>query len=81
MSCLNCEDVSNGDQSPEECHGGERPKQTEVSPPGRIRIQHPKKTWPEKAADGRTLVTVGPHIKGGGSSPRQLRKICADLRE
>ena len=48
MSCLNCEDVSNGDQSPEECHGGERPKQTEVSPPGRIKVQHPKKTWLKK---------------------------------
>ena len=55
MSCLNCEEVSNSDQSPEECHGGERPKQIEVSPPGTIRSQHPKKTWPEKAADGKTL--------------------------
>ena len=67
MSCLNCEDVSNGDQSPEECHGGERPKQTEVSPPGRIGIQHPKETWPDRW----TLGTVGPHIKCGGSSTRQ----------
>ena len=55
MNCLNCEEVSNSDQSPEECHEGERPKQIEVSPLGTIKIQHPKKTWPEKAADGKTL--------------------------
>ena len=32
----------------EEFHGGGRPKRMEVSPPGRIKIQDPKKTWLQK---------------------------------
>lgn len=57
-SCLSCSEVLNSDQRNFMEVGDKLSKQIEIFPPERIRIWDPKKTWPQKTADGRTIVTV-----------------------
>lgn len=62
--------------------GQKSPKQTEVSPSERIRIQDPKKTWPRKATDVKNIAKPpwGPHFKYWSSFTKWLQEIWTDLR-